>query len=48
MTSFWLLATFEKKDIHSIVPIDEYLGIYKLHFKITIQAMLKIADYCQI
>jgi hypothetical protein len=39
------LSTLEGKA--SVVPMDDYLGISKLPFKITVGAMLEIADWVQ-
>jgi hypothetical protein len=33
--------------VNSIAPLDEYLGIHKLPYKITVAAMLEIADWVQ-
>jgi hypothetical protein len=38
---------FEAESIKSVVPLDDFLGLTKLPFKITVGAMLQIAYYAQ-
>jgi hypothetical protein len=42
-----LKKLLETENIKSVVPLDQYLGIAKLPFKITVDAMLQISYWAQ-